>query len=296
MWGRLPDVLCHYTSLEAFKDIVKTKKFWATSIRYFEKDPTEFKYAIDFTLASMGEFRKDYPSDDQAFLSEFEHELNWIKQNLEKHELYIFVCSFTGLENQPDQYYEHCPDGNGYCICFDVQKLYSVAVQYGAKFGPCLYDEDEQRREIQKALREGVNEYFHRELKSALSKNQDTQTSARIAANYFILIFITKFVPFLKKGKFEKEQEWRFSYSPEVYGPGPLEGRGLRTRRGNIKPEIPYVEISLQGYWGRYGQFPFTKVYIGPTLDVDGAVKYAEEFLRKHGVYDCKVAKSGIPL
>ena len=296
MWFKLPDVLCHYTSIDGFKGIIEHKKIFATSIRYFEKDPTEFTYSIDFTIRSMQILRKEYPRYDEPFLSEFEQQLNWIREHLETHEFNIFVCSFTTLENEPGQWDEHCPDQNGYCICFDAMKLYSVANQYGAQFEQCLYDEDEQRRKIREALKEGVNEYFHRELNATSSKNQDVQTSARIAAQCFAIIFMTKIAPFLKSGTYKTQEEWRLSLSPEVYGlPSFLLPGRRQTRNGKSIPGIPYVNISLIGDWGHYGRLPFRKIYVGPTADEDGAKKYTEEFLRGHGVDDCEVEKSGIP-
>lgn len=292
MWGKLPNTLCHYTSQDGFTGIITNLSIWATSILYFEKDLTEFSYSIDFTINSMNMLRKEYLRYDQPFLLEFKRQLNWIKAHLASHELNIFICSFSRLENQLSQWNEHCPHGNGYCICFDPQKLYSVASRYGAKLEPCLYDEDEQLRKIREAIREGVNGYFHSELKAAPSKNQDVQTSARIAAEYFILIFMTKIAPFLKNREFKVQQEWRLSLSPEVYGPGPsILPKGLRVRKGNDLVEKRYVEISLIGDWGSYGHFPFSKVYVGPGTNEDGATKYAQELLQKQGIDDCEVER-----
>lgn len=292
MFDKLPDTLYHYTSQIGFSGIIKEKKMRATAIRYLN-DAKEFQYAIGLIIKAMRVLRSEFTSDDEPFLLELEKTMNRVMEHLETDRTEIFVCSFSGLEDKLSQWRGYCNNGNGYCICFDAQKLKSLAAGYKARFAPSIYRENEQLQKIRETLEEGLDGYFYPELKVASSKHLDIHNSAQIAAQAFAVIFMTQTAPFLKDPSWEEEHEWRLSLCPEIYGPD-LFPQHLKHRMGESKTMIPYIEISLIGHWGHYGHLPFKKIYVSPTADKN-AKKFAEEFLQTHGIDNCEVENSKIP-
>ncbi len=114
--GSLPDVLYHYTSMDALMSIAQSGKVWATDTRYLN-DRTECTYLFEL-LKSHIAHRVAKPTDQDRKDSE---RLVWLLEIMPRFE--VFVASFSELGDLLSQWRAYSTGGVGFSIGFSAKAI-----------------------------------------------------------------------------------------------------------------------------------------------------------------------------
>ena len=110
-----PDILYHYTSIEAFKSIIDSKKMRAT--RYDQmNDYSEVKLGIDNLFKTI----KNYEISPD--FSDFKKHLIGIIEKLKSQILDIYILSFSSVKDSLEQWRAYAQNG-GVAIGFDKKMV-----------------------------------------------------------------------------------------------------------------------------------------------------------------------------
>ncbi len=108
-----PPILYHYTSLCAFENIVSTRKFRATHFRDLSGDPEELIFGVDRLLEAIKQKNVDEPQREyRDYLIEFVELFN-------RHELEVYVLSFTEKQDSRHHWKRYAPHGVAMGLCGD---------------------------------------------------------------------------------------------------------------------------------------------------------------------------------
>jgi len=156
---QIPEKLWHYTSIQGFQGIIGSGSIYATDVR-FKNDIEEFihirkvAYELLENTPEFGDFQ--FPlrinlkwAVETIFGSDF----------LNPNSAQIFVASFTVSEDDLSQWRGYSRGTYGASIAFDLRVFRPPADSNSAvTFAPCIYDDSEKKKLIQRAL-----DYFVRE-------------------------------------------------------------------------------------------------------------------------------------
>ncbi len=241
-----PSTLYHYTSFSALQGIVASRTVWATSVHYLN-DAREYRHALGIARDTLWEMRSSDVRDDleRAVFARLEEYLNSESQ--------IRVCVFSLSEhsNQLSQWRAYCPKGRGVSIGFEAQELLSVVRPLGFKLIQCIYNEDQQRQLVTKALSDGLQQLRQ------VRKTQATDEKALLRGMWeYYSRALADLSPHLKHPAFVEEAEWRL-----VSDLVPMDHPQLRVRPTDAML-IPYFELPIDLGNRR---LPITNVVVGPT-------------------------------
>ncbi|HUV63810.1 MAG TPA: DUF2971 domain-containing protein [Sedimentisphaerales bacterium] len=240
------DYLYHYTTLEAFINIVKEQEIWASNIFYMN-DTREFHWAVDLAKKLLKTEMDSRSVENRDTLARMDDELTKIKPG--DVPMSVFGCSFSEKNDDLNQWRAYCHKG-GVSIGFRRTDLDDIAeTQSGTGFVRCVYDENEQRSLIREAISRAVEANPGGGIASKILPEERAQWCA------LFLQFLLAEMP-IKDPTFEGEREWRWIRSPEPgirREPEPKEKDaeivtdpvGFRTRDGLI---IPYWKFKLNPY------------------------------------------------
>ena len=240
------DYLYHYTTLDAFVNIVKEQEIWASNIFYMN-DTHEFHWAVELARDLLKTEMDNESVENKDTLELMYAELSKVKPG--DITLSVFACSFSEDGDDLNQWRAYCPNG-GVSIGFPRQDLNDIAeTQPGTGFVRCVYDENEQRSLIREAISRAVEAKPGGGIASKILPEERPQWCA------VFLQFLLAEKP-IKDPTFEGEREWRWIQFPEPgirREPEPKEKDaeivtdpvGFRTRDGLI---IPYWKFKLNPY------------------------------------------------
>jgi len=134
----VPEKLWHYTSIQAFHDIVKTKAMWATDL-HFLNDREEFIHALalanDMVAAAPELDSNGFPKREflqKAVALAFGGPLTRMQ---------VFVASFTAAEDQLGQWRGYSHGSSGVSLAFDLKAIRPPSGSDTlVSFAPCVYD------------------------------------------------------------------------------------------------------------------------------------------------------------
>jgi hypothetical protein len=149
----IPEKLWHYTSVQGFQGIVGSGSIYATDVRFLN-DTEEFVHArkvADELVGSTPEIGAlGFPlrfSLQQAIQMSFGSDF------LNPNSAQIFVASFTDSEDDLSQWRGYSHGTYGVSIAFDLRAHRPPADSDSAvTFAPCIYDDDEKKDMVQRAL------------------------------------------------------------------------------------------------------------------------------------------------
>lgn len=249
----------HYTPLSGLIGIVKSQTLWATNIKFLN-DEHEFQHAIDLikNIVKNAKITKDH-SDYNAY-QEFKTHVNSRLNHLSNYDTEsVFTLSFSEQTDLLSQWRGYCPANNGYCIIFDVTKLYEEVKSKikDCHLVKCIYDLKDKETRLKKVL----NEYWGKYLKVNNDKARiklfdELEEELMLLASYF------------KHPSFEEEKEHRIV----VILPYAADG-DLLFREGRFSL-IPYIELPAS-------RKTIKKICIGPTAHKELTKRALETFLEK---------------
>lgn len=270
-----PEIVYHYTSLEGFLGIVKSRSVWMTDFAYLN-DRREVRYGLDLLLGAVNEMRGTATRGDvQNLLSAW-------KEKLEASTNRVCITSFSGDNDSLSQWRAYGPIAIG----FPVHPL-ALHVDQG-RLQPVEYDPSTQEKLVQV--------YVHH-LVSAFEADTDGNRLERISDVYHKSDRLLELAVFFKDHAFRTENEYRLVYIdyPDVLSRFGVSSppRSFRVARGRI---IPYV-ASTEVLKSEHRDFPLeiSEVVLGPESD-ELLEQGVREFLNENGLPNIKVRRSLVPL
>lgn len=109
-----PEILYHYTTMNAMMNIVKYRKIWATSISYLN-DSSEGDLLLGMIRKRLPALLKKHSLDDSAL-----EQLDYTNKEIEDRP---FIASFSTERNSLPQWRSYCPNGDGVAIGFRTASL-----------------------------------------------------------------------------------------------------------------------------------------------------------------------------
>jgi hypothetical protein len=109
-----PEILYHYTTIDAMLNIAKYRKIWATSISYLN-DSSEGDHLLGMIRKRLPALLKKHSLDDSVL-----KRLDYTDTEIEDRP---FIASFSTDDNSLPQWRSYCPNGNGVAIGFRVASL-----------------------------------------------------------------------------------------------------------------------------------------------------------------------------
>jgi hypothetical protein len=274
----LPGPLYHYTSIEAFLNIVQSKSFYASDI-YYMNDATEISYAVGLAESIIGAGTADgiLPPEFSASLKQALYNTQLAK---------VFGISFS-LERDALSQWRGYGGGAGLALCFNPEKAMKLAAANGLALVKCEYDQSRQVSLIKDTLRSVV----------AAIKSSPRPLASEVIERECLL----QLCPVLSKIKhpaFRDENEWRMLskvYEDAYEGTHP-EKCGYRAGKSVI---IPYMKVELEVDYGpdtdQRKDLGFHDVLLGPTQTKELSWKSVMNFLQSNNVKYSQITPSGAP-
>jgi hypothetical protein len=139
-----PSLLFHYTTPVGLVGIARSKKIWATDIRFLN-DKKEFQHSLDITHSIIKGFYKvnDDPKKLRGLHVDF---IEFLGINLRKEwDPEVYVASFTEEGDLLSQWRGYCSKG-GFSLGFHFDLLSQIANTHDSFLLPCVYDFKTQKR------------------------------------------------------------------------------------------------------------------------------------------------------
>jgi len=308
----IPDVVYHYTAMDALLSIAKNRQVWATSIRYLN-DVSEMQHCLRIVTDHWN--NKPAPEgidpDEYRLLTDEETE------DPLRFEDVPFVASFSAQHDSLAQWRSYCPNGNGVCIGFSTESLRNAYV--GDKptgstfrplplslinFTPVQYlgaDDTEGIESIFRKIEQDVEEMLPDE--SGLELIDETGFNSPITANPSIsslrLFSLKQRASSVKHDSFALEREYRLLVTLTLGTSGYVE---YRTSKSTLVPYIPVCLPDPDEFPSSHGTPEFINarpyfidsVTIGPTPHHDLSADAVRGFFRGKN-RDVKIFQSGVP-
>jgi hypothetical protein len=144
----------HYTSPAGLFGIVTHEVLWATNIKYLN-DAHEFQHGLDLIKEILPTGKRAQAKPPSPLFKEF---VGRVSVQLDTLDLYrsdsVFTFAFSEEIDLLSQWRGYCPNNNGYCIVFDLNKLekHLKAKFEDCRLVPCVYDDAEKRKQLKQLL------------------------------------------------------------------------------------------------------------------------------------------------
>jgi hypothetical protein len=205
--GPKPQFLHHYTSAATVEKIVLSRSLWATCI-HDQTDKTEISHTSGLVTQLVGEIARsaipEFAADVIARLPFF----------MEERKQWIFIACFCDDYDSP-LYWTGYGD---YCLRFPAPWIESSFLSIADSKAECwyqrvVYDEELQRRVMERALRSIVSAISH----NTSGSNDGPWAQAMIdnCARNAAQLLLSIAVGF-KRRSFEGEREWRIVCAPQL--------------------------------------------------------------------------------
>jgi hypothetical protein len=262
MSDRQDGVIYHYTTKFGLEGILKSKRVWATHVKYLN-DLTEYTIAFGYVDQEFKKRDLPFPDDAWDFVKNYD----------------LYVTSFSNDGNSLSQWRGYCQSGGGFSIGFSkeqVDKIRSPSDRAPVISVPCLYEETQVRAMIRRHL----DTYEHHYRAIDLLK-EDAEAKLQQLVNIFVSAVALQAAR-SKHQAFREEREHRLIF----VGGDESDIKDLLGFHHRSSFLVPHLEIPLI----QSGLPVFEKLIVGPTPHPDEAVKAAKMMLEKHEVV-CKTVE-----
>lgn len=264
----------HYTSVDGFLGIVKSKSLWLSDYSYLN-DSREMAHGATIAASVVDEILNQEPDAASSQVLEA-----W-KNQLTSFSNRVCIASFSEDSDSLAQWRAYGPVALG----FDVRALALHVNQ--STLQRVEYREDTQRK---------LSAIFIHHARAAAARDAELGKFSDIRTAYLRAEQLLEIIAFFKDPGFASEREVRLAYvdNPELFkdfGFARLP-KSFRVSRGHL---LPYVS-STQVLDSAERDFPlkFTEVVLGPDTD-DLLTRGVREFLDEMGLQDVPVRRSAIP-
>jgi len=262
------DFLYHYTDLNGFLGIFKTKSLWASNA-FFLNDSSEISYGINLSQDLFSKFYQSLKSEHvkeilKCFYDDYSGFV--LSSNL-------FLVSFCENGDLLSQWRGYAPNSDGISLRFNLNVIRTLPQIHLYKV---VYNKDEQLKTINFLfeLLEDLMDYLER-----------TKTKSFLHyLNYWITIFTTIILTF-KDNSFSEEKEWRLIYNYDT-----IENNKVIEYRMKNNYILPYIKIEKLNLINL-----ISGILIGPSSNNQIISKSIEYFLRENKYNYIAVDNSKIP-
>jgi len=267
---RPPRLLYHYTDVDGFMGIVRTKMMQATVI-YCLNDMEEFTRTFQMLIDQINT-RENLSLELKSILLKYLEQIS---------EIPIFVASFSEEGNLLSQWRAY-GKGSGISIGFTGEYLNNIANKSKVALRKCIYDPS-RHMDLIRILVDQINEEY-----LVLRSNNDSRShdNARVVIENNFYSYVTMLAPIIKNKAFSEEKEWRIVSGIDY----------VDESRVNYKSVLgvvaPYFELPIVG---AKGQCAIEEIYLGPTKEPDLAHRFVAQFLEKNSVKWSRIKASLIP-
>jgi Protein of unknown function (DUF2971) len=284
-----PELVYHYTTMEAMMKIVRSRTVWATSISYLN-DFSEGEHFMKLILGRLPSYLKRYGLGDEIAIL-MKSELMGTRQSFK---FRPYVASFSAESDSLPQWRSYCASGNGISIGFKVERLKRAMLvddenkarpEALVSFSPVEYVDDKGDESLDAEIADAV-----RGSEELAQQVQEADGRKNFASLYFRLL-IEHRASFKKHISFSNECEHRIIVDPLNLSPD-FEFVQYRATRSTL---VPYVIVSVPpSRVGSNGSDFIQRVVIGPTSNMGLSFQAVEAFFKQCGI-DVKVDPSKIP-
>lgn len=283
---RLPKILYHYTSLEAFKSIIDSRKMRAS--RYDQmNDHGELQFGVEHLLHSL-EMRN--VSDEDSKYAEF---LTEGIQSFRSHAFDVYVLSLSAAGDNLEQWRAYCPSG-GIAIGFDPKKVlkgFLTDVTRRAGGGPIENpirpDPSNQLLKCKYSRKDGTfssplqltDKFFEKNIYAAAFQRMHNYPGMRDVFIATLSASIYRAICTIKHGAYKAEKEWRsVNWRPDAID--------YPQRLSEKNRYFIQYSFNAKGY--------IKDVCIAPHGDTQGALNVVEFLKKTHGL-GYSITRSSIP-
>lgn len=249
----------HYTSQPGLIGIISTEVIWATNIKFLN-DEHEYQDALNLVEEIIKKSKITPDHRDHAVYKTYIERINRKLKTLDAYTTEsIFTFSLSQETDLLSQWRGYCSQNNGYCIVFDIDKLYEKikSVCESVHLVSCVYE----RKDKERKLKDLLNQYWSKYLSVSDDKKRKT-----IMDNFAdeVMLLASHF----KHPSFSEEREKRIVVFSEHV---PDSGHKFREGKFSI---IPYIELPAPRDYIKI-------IIIGPTSNKNLAKRALEMFLEK---------------
>lgn len=210
---KLPKVLYHYCSTDAFLSIIQNKSLWLSDAKK-TNDSSELKYIFEFFKSTIDEILKSY---GEKYSSEIKDTVRQIAHSTMYGLIYekaliakykkSFICCFSEAKDLLSQWRAYGNDGNGVAIGFSSDMLSHIVCDETYGFTKVIYKEKIMKDFLNKAL---VNN-LQWAMDSCIDEMKDEKVDAQalFAQVSMIIVSIWQEGFVFKHSSFREEKEWR---------------------------------------------------------------------------------------
>jgi len=277
-----PDIVYHYTSIEAMMSIVSSKNIWATSISYLN-DVSERKMFIDAVEARRPDFDSAMPAldpdVDHDYDESFASALGPLDFSLGIEDKQ-FVASFSSEADSLMHWRSYCPHGNGVSIGFRTESLKLAKSPHQAEntlFGlpPTKFQKVQYINPSDTSLIDAEIAAAYQTAQRAIEDDDGpTMTAAALFDSY-----IADVASLYKHKSFMAESEHRLLLGSIYFNMNLLRFRPTRSTL------IPYVELAIPSspipnpMKLRLNEWDaIAEIVVGPTTNMDLSVQSIRAF------------------
>lgn len=261
---KLPNLLCHYCSLQSLRGIIQEKHLHMTNVFWMD-DTTEIFWLYEVVKRILD----GMPSEVSSPLNERFREI--IDARRISH---VFCASFSEDSDSRSQWLEYADDGHGFAIGFDPNalNLNRLPPNRNVELEPVIYNEKKQEQIAEKVV-ESLRTIGHGEAST------DFQLFAANHNTWWRAVYC-------KNPAFKNEKEWRL-----IFRDNPGDGLEFRERAG--RQLIPFAKFPLEP-----AKNPIREIRLGPRNQSQRNVDAIAQLLRIHDYDPTNVVfpKSNVPL
>ena len=259
-----PEILYHYTTIDAMMSIAKGRKIWATSISYLN-DSSEGDHLLGMIRRRLPALLKKHSFDDSVL-----ERLSYADTEIEDRP---FIASFSTERNSLPQWRSYCPNGNGVAIGFRTASLPQFLQWKEGKRSAIVFirldkvdykpvsDElpimDSEIAELVAQVDERLSSSERRTIPERSGREDDFAAYAHMAACK------------RKHPSFSNEYEYRLIANSMFTQAGDLQFRPVRSTL------VPYIELSIPT-----ADF-IAEVVIGPSGNPDLSLQAVRAFFKQ---------------
>jgi hypothetical protein len=247
----LPDVLYHYTSLDAAIHILEERKMWCSNAAY-ANDPAETAYAQAIL--------------DDVAKTDSDLKLEGLRSVLA--ELDCYVTSFSGDGDLLPQWRAYCRNGRGVAVGVDANVLRRRSRLILARV---IYDQAMQRQFVIDMM-----DVFRQPL---LSARGDEIRLRRLMDPLGLYLVIVRSI--LKSETYESEQEYRLF---DVLPADRAAHNTQLTFRASGGLAVPHFDADLIDSKAENAAQPFREIRVGPCLDATLIARSLKTFAIQEGL------------
>jgi hypothetical protein len=272
-----PEILYHYTTIDAMMSIAKCRKIWATNISYLN-DSSEGVHLLGMIRKRLPELLEKHHVNDSVL-----ERLDYTDTEIEDRP---FIASFSTDGNSLPQWRSYCPNGNGVAVGFRTGSLpegIQIEKDEPSGFGFIRIEKvdytpvSDELPIVDSVIAELIAQT------DEMLRSSEGRTTSRLAAereDQFVIIAHMAACS-RKHHSFSNEKEYRLIADPVFMKAGRLRFRSARSTL------VPYIELSILD-----ADF-IAEVIIGPSSNTELSLQAVRAFFKQLqlqvNVNDCQI-------